>query len=91
MLAVLGALLPGILSVAAEPAGSQSKPSAAELVQGIIDQESKIDSVRSIYLRFEGTWTRPAEAIAPASSNSRKNDRAWNPIQRRDEFVARNV
>ncbi len=69
-LAVLGAaVLPGILSVAAEPAGNQSNPSAAELAQGIIDQESKIDSVRSIYLRFEGKWTRPVEELRAASSN----------------------
>jgi thiol-disulfide isomerase/thioredoxin len=39
-------------------------PTAAELVQGVIDAESKISDVQSLYLRFEGKWTNTPEAIA---------------------------
>jgi hypothetical protein len=41
-----------------------AKPEAADLVQAIIDDESKIDTVRSLYLRFEGHWTTPPDSIA---------------------------
>jgi thiol-disulfide isomerase/thioredoxin len=51
---------------AAESSGSDEldKPSAAELVQGVIDAENKIRDVKSLYLRYEGKWTRTTESIA---------------------------
>lgn len=51
---------------------SAEKPSAAELVQGVIDAENKVQDVRSLYLRFEGKWTRTPEAIALARAELQK-------------------
>ena len=61
---------------AAEPKGVQPEPSAAELVEGVIAQESQIDSVRSIYLRFTSKLTRPADAANRAIAALKKKSPA---------------
>ncbi len=66
-------LMLGLTALAAESDGPAAKPSAAELVEGIIAQEHKIDSVQSLYLRFEGKWTNTPEAIAPKQRNSKNS------------------
>jgi thiol-disulfide isomerase/thioredoxin len=64
-LAVLSAaFVPCVFALAADPNDGRLKPSAVALVEGIIDEESKVASLRSLYLRFEGKWTRPPAAIA---------------------------
>jgi thiol-disulfide isomerase/thioredoxin len=66
------AILPGGCAPAAKSNGTAAKPSAAELVEGVIAQESKIDAVQSIYLRFEGKWTRSSELIAENLAQRKK-------------------
>jgi thiol-disulfide isomerase/thioredoxin len=46
--------------------------SAADLVQKIIDDESKVDGVKSLYLRLEGKWTRTPEGIAARTAELKK-------------------
>lgn len=64
-------------SAATEPAPESpaAKPSATELVQGIIDAENKIQEIRSLYLRFEGKWTHTPAAIAEARAELQKQSR----------------
>jgi len=54
-------------AVGAPPSDYQDgieQPSASQLVQGVIDAENRIRDVQSLYLRFEGVWTRTPESIA---------------------------
>ena len=55
------AFTPAVFAVAAD---ARPQPSAQELIDGILTQESKIESVHSIYLRFEGKWTRSPDNVA---------------------------
>ena len=51
-------------SLAAGPADDREQPSASALVEAIIAEESKVEALQSLYLRFEGRWTRTPESIA---------------------------
>ncbi len=78
------AFLRSSFSSAADPSpenSSAGKPTAAELVQEIIDAENKVQEVHSLHLRFEGIWTRTPEAIAAARAELQKQ----NPGQEIDD------
>ena len=57
------ALAIGRFAIAAD-AEFPPKPTASELVTHVIAEEAKIDSLQSLYLRFEGKRTQSAEVIA---------------------------
>jgi thiol-disulfide isomerase/thioredoxin len=61
------------LAGAEEPTAKLSKPSAAELIDGVVKEESKVDEVRSLYLRFEGVTTRTPEAVARAAERRKQS------------------
>jgi len=68
--AVLWCLAVGTrLGVAAE---QQVRPQPAELVGQIIRDEDAFDRAKSLYLKFEGKWTRTPESIAKETARLKK-------------------
>ncbi|HEY2839288.1 MAG TPA: hypothetical protein VGJ26_09075, partial [Pirellulales bacterium] len=61
---LMGLALVPCFAFALEPGGEEPKLTAPELVEGVIAEEAKVEDVRSLYLRFEGKWTRPLPAVS---------------------------
>jgi len=59
--------------------GDEAPPTAAELVQAVIDQENQIHAVKSLHLRFKETTTTSARQLEKLAADHRRRTAGKEP------------